>query len=291
MAAGVRDGRRGEDERGKGAVPRGDPAQPAQQRRQVRAEDAAVDVALVEDDVAQRPQERRPPLVPGQQGVVHEVGVGEDVLRVVADPAPLLRRGCPRRTSPRAARAAPVPPAGPAGRRPAPWSATGRARSPRGPRRPPPRRPPPSAPAAGSPGSCPRRCPWRRWRAGRRARARPPRRWCDQSVETPAPRRAAYTWGFTQSGQSTVRAGRAGTSWTCTRRSERRPAARRARAAAGSKPAGGAGGLRRAHLHDGMPSGCAGGLGWCREGPAPRPDRTKEHLSWICPSPAPIAAT
>ena len=78
---------------GRGAVAGGDPPQPAQHRRDVRPEHPAVDVALVDDDVLQRPQEPRPPLVPGQEGVVQEVGVGEHDVGVVADPPALVGRG------------------------------------------------------------------------------------------------------------------------------------------------------------------------------------------------------
>ena len=60
-------GRRGEHERRVGAVRRTDPAQPAQHVGDVGAEDPAVVVALVDHDVAQRPQERRPPGVGGEQ--------------------------------------------------------------------------------------------------------------------------------------------------------------------------------------------------------------------------------
>src|SRR6476620_3772929 len=61
-------------------------------------------------------------------------------------------------------------------------------------------------------------------------------RWCDQSEVTPVPARAAYTDGSTQAGQSASCAARAGTSWTWRSRGARSPAARRARAASGSKP-------------------------------------------------------
>ena len=56
------------------------------------AEHPAVAVALVHDDIAQRAQERRPPAVPGQQGPVQHVGVGQHVRRVLADPVAILRR-------------------------------------------------------------------------------------------------------------------------------------------------------------------------------------------------------
>ncbi len=83
-------GRRGQHERRVGAVGRADPAQPPQHVGDVGSEDAAVVVALVDDDVAQRAQERRPPVVTGQQRAVQHVGVGQDVLGVVAGPVALL---------------------------------------------------------------------------------------------------------------------------------------------------------------------------------------------------------
>ena len=59
----------------------------------MRAEHPSVDMAFVDHDVAQRPHERRPSLMAGKQRVMHEVGVGQDVLTVVADPAPFIRWG------------------------------------------------------------------------------------------------------------------------------------------------------------------------------------------------------
>ncbi len=56
----VADGRAGEHEDRVGAVPRADAAQPPQHQGDVRAEDAAVPVALVDHDVPQPAQERRP---------------------------------------------------------------------------------------------------------------------------------------------------------------------------------------------------------------------------------------
>ena len=75
---------------GRRAVERADPPQPAQHVRDVRAEDAAVVVALVDDDVAQRAEEARPPLMTGEHRTVQHVGVGQDVLAEVARPVPLL---------------------------------------------------------------------------------------------------------------------------------------------------------------------------------------------------------
>ena len=58
--AGVRDRRRGEQELRLGAVDPREPPQPPQDVRDVRAEDAAVDVRLVDDDVAEVVRGRRP---------------------------------------------------------------------------------------------------------------------------------------------------------------------------------------------------------------------------------------
>ena len=88
----LRDGRRGEHERRVGAVHRAHPPQPAQHVGDVRPEHAAVVVALVDDDVLQRPEQPRPPVVRGEQRPVEHVGVGEDVLAEVARPVPLLAR-------------------------------------------------------------------------------------------------------------------------------------------------------------------------------------------------------
>ena len=61
----------------------------------MRSEDAAIDVALVDDDVLQSAQEARPPGVPGQHRPVQQVRVGQDVRRVRPYPLPLLVRGVP----------------------------------------------------------------------------------------------------------------------------------------------------------------------------------------------------
>ena len=87
------DGGRGQHEGGVGAVQRRHPPQPPQDLGDVGAEDAAVVVALVDDDVAQGAEEPRPARVAGQQGAVQHVGVGQDVLAVVARPLPHLGGG------------------------------------------------------------------------------------------------------------------------------------------------------------------------------------------------------
>ena len=99
----------------------------------MRAEDAAVGVALVDDHKAQPAQERGPLGVPGQDRPVQHVGVGEHEPGVRPDPVPFGLRACRRRSrwgGRRAGRRARRRSA--AGRRRAPWSATGRARWPAG---------------------------------------------------------------------------------------------------------------------------------------------------------------
>ena len=91
--AGVRDRRRGEQELRLGAVDPREPAQPPQDVRDVRAEDAAVDVRLVDDDEAEVVEEVAPQVVARQDADVEHVGVREHEVRPAADlPAPLGRR-------------------------------------------------------------------------------------------------------------------------------------------------------------------------------------------------------
>ena len=89
---GLRDRRGGEHEGRMGAVERRDAPQAPQDLGDVGAEDSAVVVALVDDHVAQRPEEARPARVSREQRAVQHVGVGEDVLPVVAGPLAHLRR-------------------------------------------------------------------------------------------------------------------------------------------------------------------------------------------------------
>jgi hypothetical protein len=58
----------------------------------MRAEDAAIGVALVDDDVLQGLQEGGPALVGRQDAAVQHVRVGEDVGRVLADPLAFFER-------------------------------------------------------------------------------------------------------------------------------------------------------------------------------------------------------
>ena len=89
----VRDRRRREQELRLGAVDAREPAQPAQDVPDVRAEHAAVDVRLVDDDVAEVREHVSPAVVVRQDADVEHVRVREDEVRPAADlPAPLARR-------------------------------------------------------------------------------------------------------------------------------------------------------------------------------------------------------
>ena len=79
---------------GRGVV-RHHPAQPPQHVSHVRAEDAAVLVAFVDDHVAQPAEEAGPAGVAGQQGPVQHVRSGQQVPGVAAGPGPLGRRRVP----------------------------------------------------------------------------------------------------------------------------------------------------------------------------------------------------
>ena len=93
VLGGVADRRRGEHERRVGPVVGADPAQPAQHLGDVGAEDAAVVVALVDHDQVERAEEPAPPVVPRQEGAMEHVGVGQDVLAVLARPVALVEGG------------------------------------------------------------------------------------------------------------------------------------------------------------------------------------------------------
>ena len=80
---------------GVGPVPRAHPPQPPQHLGHVAAEHPAVVVALVDHDVAQPAQERRPARVLRQQGVGEHVRIGVHVARVRPGPVPVLPRGVP----------------------------------------------------------------------------------------------------------------------------------------------------------------------------------------------------
>ena len=88
--AGVRDRRGSEQELRLGPVHRGGAAQPAQDVADVRAEHAAVDVCLVDDDVPKVLQDVAPAVVVREHADVEHVGVREDQVRPLADlPAPV----------------------------------------------------------------------------------------------------------------------------------------------------------------------------------------------------------
>ena len=75
-----------------GAVGRRDPAQPPQHVGDVRAEDAAVDVRLVDDDDGEVGEHVGPRAVVGQHAEVEHVRVREDHVRAAPDLAALLAR-------------------------------------------------------------------------------------------------------------------------------------------------------------------------------------------------------
>ena len=150
---------------GRGVV-RGDAAEPAQDLGDVRAEDAAVAVALVDDHDPQAAEEAAPAGVVRQQPAVQHVRVGQQVVGVRLRPGALRDRGVAVVAGGAGRRAGRGrgPPS--AGRRRAPWSARCRARCRR--------RAPPTAPPPGSRPTCRRRRVWRGSRAARPGRAPPP---------------------------------------------------------------------------------------------------------------------
>ena len=78
---------------GLGAVVLAQTTQPPQHVRHVAAEHPPQRVQLVDDDVAQAQEERRPARVRRQDPHVQHLGVGEHDVGVVADPRPLVERG------------------------------------------------------------------------------------------------------------------------------------------------------------------------------------------------------
>ena len=93
--AGVRDRRGREQELRLGAVHLRETAKAAQDVPHVRAEHAAVDVRLVDDDVAQVREHVPPAVVVREEADVEHVGVREDQVRPLADLPALLRRRVP----------------------------------------------------------------------------------------------------------------------------------------------------------------------------------------------------
>ena len=89
----VRDRRGREQELRLGVVDPREPPQPAEHVGDVRAEDAAVDVRLVDDDVAEVREHVSPAVVVREDADVEHVRVREDDVRPLADlPAALARR-------------------------------------------------------------------------------------------------------------------------------------------------------------------------------------------------------
>ena len=90
--AGIRDRRGRQEQLGLGAVEAGEAPQPAQDVRDVRAEDAAVDVGLVDDHIAQVGEDVAPTVVVRQEADVEHVRVREDHVGRSPDAAPVLDR-------------------------------------------------------------------------------------------------------------------------------------------------------------------------------------------------------
>ena len=82
----VADRRACEEERGARSIVLAQPAEAAQHVRDVRAEDAAQRVELVDYDVLEPHEERRPPFVRRQDPHVQHLGIGEHDVRVLARP-------------------------------------------------------------------------------------------------------------------------------------------------------------------------------------------------------------
>ena len=116
-----------------GAVDGGGAAQPAQHVGDVRAEHAAVDVRLVDDDEGEVGEQVAPGGVVGQDPDVQHVGVGDHEVAALADRRALLARACRRRRS-RAGSACSGRSGAASGPGPgrAPWSGRGTARGPSG---------------------------------------------------------------------------------------------------------------------------------------------------------------
>ena len=93
LLSGVRDRRGGEEKLRLRAVDGRGPAQPPEDVRDVRAEDAAVDVGFVDDDVAQVLEDVSPAVVVGQEPDVQHVRVCEDEVGPLPDLPALLGRG------------------------------------------------------------------------------------------------------------------------------------------------------------------------------------------------------
>jgi hypothetical protein len=90
--AGVRDRRGGEQELRFRSVDPREPAQPPQDVRHVRAENAAIDMCLVDDHVGEVREHVAPAVVVGQHAHVEHVRVGQDQIGPLAYPPAALRR-------------------------------------------------------------------------------------------------------------------------------------------------------------------------------------------------------
>ena len=91
----IRDRRRGEHEGRVGAVGERQPPEPAQDVRDVRAEDPPVDVRLVDDDEPEVVERVPPPVVVGKDADVEHVRVREDHVGRPPDVCAPLDRGVP----------------------------------------------------------------------------------------------------------------------------------------------------------------------------------------------------
>jgi hypothetical protein len=91
--AGIADRRAAEHVAELAAVMAHEPLEPAEHEGHVAAEDAAIGVQLVHDDVAEMTEETRPLRVLRQDAGVEHVGIGEDDVRLVAELLPGRGRG------------------------------------------------------------------------------------------------------------------------------------------------------------------------------------------------------
>jgi hypothetical protein len=92
VLARVGDRRRTQDEDGPGPVKGRDALQPAQHVGDVAAEDPAIGMHLVDDDVAQPREKGLPAIMVGQDARVHHVRVGDDDATAPPDGAPRIGR-------------------------------------------------------------------------------------------------------------------------------------------------------------------------------------------------------
>ena len=214
-------GRRRQDEHRVGAVVRADAAQPAQDVRDVRAEHAAVVVALVDHHVAQPAEQPRPPSVAPEGSSSAACRGWSARSRRGRGPRRARRGCCRRRRSPRGR--APRPDA--SRRR---WSAASalvgaryRTVGDRWPCRALPERPPASASSAGTwnTSDLPDAVPVETTTCRPSCTCRRPSAWWAHSSVAPSASNTARTRGLTQSGQGSTTASRAGTRSTWVTRS------------------------------------------------------------------------